>query len=294
MDYIEEIIYKELDIKAYKTLKDEFYKPNMSPQSHFYAEYQNQYHQYTALLKLYIAFSHLQYFQNTSQLIQKRTNNIFNTINLFNNFLHYTDEFEHINSFIKNIFSVCDILANQIYIILSNDVKGISKIYLHKFKTDINDINNTVAKDNFCDYKKSKKLFDKINMNWFNNYFKTIVCPVLLENSWYDDLKYYRNGITHGLLRLTYHDFSRNTYLLKRDIYENEKEFEFVVRNMPVHNLNPTPDTQIKLRAKFNYVPISAQFRNYYENVKKLTSDVWQKMSELYSNESKEVNWKLK
>jgi hypothetical protein len=252
MDYVEKSIHKILEVSSYKTLKDEFYKKR-SPLSRFYTEYKNQYHQYTAYIKLYFAYTNLQELINPSATEKPELN-----IRM------------HIDSFITESISVCDILSKQIYIVSTEDLDKIHRIYIHK-------LNNYIEKNN----------------RLYNKYFKKII-GVVENSAWYKELKNYRNGIAHGMLRILSLNNNGRIQMPKIETPEKEEDFEFLVKSLPVHCKKPPSDEDKKrLENMFCRETIITQFETYYDNVKTLASDVWSKMTKLYEDESKDADWKL-
>ncbi len=274
MDNIEKEIHSTLKISSYKTLKEEGFYKKISPLSNFHLEYRNQYLQLTAYHKLFFAYKKL---ENLKKEISSENNSKTEEEKKKLEVTVITEKIDTINSFISNIFSVCDILSNQIYIVLADSLKGIFKVSLHKIAN----------KEEFGKFEKN------INLERFNKYFSKILEPINSEKSWYSELKYYRNQISHGMLMFTKDLLFGNAKLLKRNIYKNPEKFEKLVRNEPVHNKKPTKEEKVELDKMFNDDTIFEQFTKYFNNVKKLASNVWEKIHEIYINAGVQVDWKL-
>ena len=259
MDAFETHIHTILRIIPWKELKERGFYQSLSPVNSFRKEYEIQYLHYTSYFKLFSAKNHLEKIQN-------------NSLNDNESFILLTN---HISNFIMDIFSVCDLLAKQIYCVYFNE--SILKqnlvpkpIYLHSLRKD-------------SQFVSSSRRLPINNRRKYNRLYirkiKKITNPK--DKSWYNDLKYYRNCLTHGILSMVGRDINnRKIYLLKKGKFE--KNFDFIIKNIPIHRHRQNARNNERLNKMFRRESVDNQCQNYYNKVVALAESVWQEILDFY------------
>lgn len=257
MDDHEKKIHAELKISSWSELKINCFYKDFSPVDSFEKEFQIQLLHYTSYFKLYSAHNHL---------IEMNKLLIPNT----------PEYFSHLSNFIQDIFTVCDLLAGQIFITYFNEAlwnsqckPTISNLNLHAFHTNnriLNKIKNLTP--------KAKKRFIGV----FRRNFQKISNPK--NTSWYNDLKYYRNSNTHGIIRFVGRNRRNFWSLLKKEMFE--KNLVFIEKNKPVHNSKPNKRNLKRMKSMLRDDSIEMQCNNYYNKVADLSSLIWKEMLNFY------------
>lgn len=260
MDTQETYIHSFLRLNSWKKLKTEGFYKNFSPVDSFTKEYEIQYLHYSSYYKLYSARIHL----NKIKVIKKSGIRFEN----------------HFSNFIQDIFSVCDLLAGQIFITYFNE-----SIMENKYNINLHFLRNCSYMGNGTRryrifYQKYQNL-PLINRRGYNRiYIKKLAKLINPKNkSWYNDLKYYRNNIMHGILRFK-GESKGQIFLLKRDKFE--KYFDFIVKNIPIHNKKQTKAIKQRLAKMLREDSVKQQCDDYYNNVVHLADYIWQEMLHFY------------
>ncbi len=254
MDSQENYIHNFLKLDNWKLLKEKgFYNCKITPLTTFEAEYQLRYLHYTSYFKLGSAYFHL---RNIKSIKSSDVPSLFSLK-------------AEVDNFLQDVFSVCDLLAQQIYILYSNQPINLAgqpfiTINMHKL------------------YEKYKHLIksngEQEFLNLYNRHIKKIIDD---EDSWYNDLKYYRNNCIHGLIKLLFNDVkSDKLYLLKKD--KLEKKFKILVNVFAKSEKDRTEYDIDKVKPFYRTDDVLAQLNSYFEFVKNLSNSLWGEMYEYY------------
>ena len=253
MDKQETYIHSFLGLDNWNLLKGEgFYNCKITPLTTFEAEYQLQYLHYTSYFKLGSAYFHLRRIKSIKY---------FDTDSLF---VLKTE----IDNFLQDIFSVCDLLAQQIYILYSNQSINLAgqlfiMVNMHNLRENYKRLINPNGEQEF--------------LNLYDSYIKRIIDD---KNSWYYDLKYYRNNCIHGLIKLIFQEKDK-FYLLKKD--KLEKNFNLLGNVFAKSGKDRTPDEINEVRPLYREDDIIIQLEVYFDFVKKFSDSLWGEMYKYYS-----------
>jgi len=258
MDKLECHIHDYLKIESWKKLKvDAFYK-NLSPVATDRRKYEIEYLHRSAYIKFYSAHYNIGRLKKWLYTPSPPGERIANILCL-------------ISTCLQDLFSICDLMAKQIFIAYY-DHDLIYPLYLHTLKSKgvkLKSTNGWIW------------IIPKRQVEYNTIYTKFIKDQTDKDGSWYDDLRYYRNNNMHWISSFLHHDrINDKFYLMKKDMFE--KNFEFIIKNEPVRNMNPTPEIENKFASMRRANTIDLQFEEYFRNVKDFAINIWGQMLELY------------